>query len=57
MRVLETCLNVDCVFVCGSDAVDLALRWLWQLHVLLAHHESAQLLQNHTDAVGVLPLG
>lgn len=55
MRVLERWGNVKCV--CGSDTVDLALGWLRQLHVLLAHHESAQLLQNHADTVRVLPLG
>lgn len=41
----------------GSVGVDLSLWWLGELHVLLAHHESSELLQDHTDAVGVLPLG
>lgn len=41
----------------GSVGVDLALWWLGELHVLLAHHEPPELLQDHTDAVGVLPLG
>lgn len=40
-----------------SVAVDLSFGRLRQLHVFFAHHESSQLLQDHTDAVGVLPLG
>lgn len=35
----------------SSVAVDLSFGRLRQLHVLFAHHESSQLLQDHTDAV------
>lgn len=41
----------------SSVAVDLSFGRLRQLHVLFAHHESSQLLQDHTDAVRILPLG
>lgn len=41
----------------SSVAVDLSFGRLRQLHVFFAHHESSQLLQDHTDAVGILPLG
>lgn len=41
----------------SSVAVDLSFWRLRQLHVLFAHHESSQLLQDHTDAVRILPLG
>lgn len=41
----------------SSVAVDLSFRRLRQLHILFAHHESSQLLEDHTDAVRILPLG